>query len=125
MDEEGKPFHIFFKSDTIRKTSELFLKRGYQNSATLEHAVKLQGVTVVESWLVENPEMDKAKHYNLNVPKGTWMASMKIDNDQIWNDYVKTGKVKGFSIEGWFKQTEINAAKEVVIKQQAKIIKKL
>ena len=36
------------------------------------------------------------------MPIGTWMVSMKVDNDEIWNDYVKTGKVKGFSIEGYF-----------------------
>jgi hypothetical protein len=27
---------------------------------------------------------------------------MKVNNDTIWNDFVKTGKVKGFSIEGYF-----------------------
>ena len=36
----------------------------------------------------------------MDVPLGTWMGSVKVDNDEIWNDYVKTGKVKGFSIEG-------------------------
>lgn len=122
-DENGDPFNIYFTADTIRQTSELFLKRGYQNSATLEHNVKLQGVTVVESWIVENPEMDKSKHYKLNVPQGTWMASMKIDNDEIWSGYVKTGKVKGFSIEGWFRHEEVKAAK--VQKLTAKILMKL
>jgi hypothetical protein len=27
---------------------------------------------------------------------------MKVHNDDVWNNYVKTGKVKGFSIEGYF-----------------------
>ena len=35
------------------------------------------------------------------MPKGTWMISMKVDNDKVWSD-VKEGKVKGFSIEGFF-----------------------
>ena len=38
----------------------------------------------------------------MEVPLGTWMLSMKVLNDDIWNNYVKTGKVKGFSIEGYF-----------------------
>jgi hypothetical protein len=29
------------------------------------------------------------------------MISMKVDNDEVWQD-VKDGKVKGFSIEGYF-----------------------
>ena len=36
------------------------------------------------------------------MPVGTWMASVKVEDDGIWNDYVKTGKVKGFSLEGYF-----------------------
>ena len=38
----------------------------------------------------------------MNVPLGTWMGSVKVNNDEVWNDFVKTGKVKGFSIEGYF-----------------------
>jgi len=40
--------------------------------------------------------------YGLDVPVGTWMGSVKVDNDEVWNDYVKSGKVRGFSIEGMF-----------------------
>jgi hypothetical protein len=36
------------------------------------------------------------------MPIGTWMVSMKVDNDEIWNNYVKKNKIKGFSIEGYF-----------------------
>lgn len=94
-------FHIFFSKDTIRKVSELFLTKGNQNKATLEHAVNLSGLSVVESWIVEG-ENDKSRNYGLEMPEGTWMISLKVYNDEVWEDYVKTGKVKGFSIEGYF-----------------------
>lgn len=45
--------------------------------------------------------MDKSKQYGFSLPKGTWMISMKIEDDQIWSD-AKEGKYKGFSIEGYF-----------------------
>ena len=45
--------------------------------------------------------MDKSKEYGFSLPKGTWMISMKVNNENIWKD-VKLGKVKGFSIEGYF-----------------------
>ena len=75
--------------------------RSNQNNATLEHKEKLNGMSVVESWVIDNPKMDKSKEYGFNLPKGTWMISMKVNNEDIWND-VKAGKVKGFSIEGYF-----------------------
>jgi hypothetical protein len=95
-------YYIFFSEDTVRKASELFLMNSNQNNATLEHEKKLKDLTVVESWIVEDTEMDKSKKYGLNAPVGTWVVSMKVNNDAIWNDFVKTGKVKGFSIEGYF-----------------------
>jgi len=95
-------YYIYFSKDTIAKASQLYLKNGYQGNSTLEHASALQGLTLVESWLVEDEVNDKSRAYGMNVPVGTWMGSVKVDNDEIWNEYVKTDKVKGFSIEGYF-----------------------
>ena len=95
-------YNIFFSEDTVKKASELFLSRGKQNNSTLEHQVDIQGLSVVESWIIEDTDMDKSKKYGLSLPKGTWMVSVKVNNDDIWNNYVKEGKVKGFSIEGFF-----------------------
>ena len=95
-------YYIFFSDATVKKASELFLMNSNQNNATLEHQKKINDLSVVESWIVEDTEMDKSKKYGLNAPVGTWMVSMKVNNDSIWNDFVKTGKVKGFSIEGYF-----------------------
>jgi hypothetical protein len=94
-------FYVYFSKDTVRKASELFLKNGNQGNATLQHKSKIDGMTVVESWIVEDTEMDKSKKYGFEVPAGTWMISMKVDNDDVW-DKVKAGEVKGFSIEGYF-----------------------
>ena len=96
-------FYIYFSKDTVAKASQMFLKRGNQSQATLEHTEKkFSGMTIVESWLVEDEVHDKSRKYGLDMPVGTWMVAMKVDNDDIWNNYVKEGKVKGFSIEGYF-----------------------
>ena len=94
-------YYIYFSQDTVRKASELFFINGNQNKATLEHQIDITGLSVVESWIIEG-EQDKSKLYGMDLPVGTWMVSMKVHNDEIWNDYVKSGKVKGFSIEGYF-----------------------
>ena len=124
-------YYIFFSEDTVKKASELFLMNSNQNNATLEHEKKINDLSVVESWIVEDTEMDKSKKYGLNAAVGTWMVSMKVNNDAIWNDFVKTGKVKGFSIEGYFadklemslqkeKEKElIEKIKEIIIKHNA------
>jgi len=98
--EKGEEYYIYFSEATIRKASELFLMNSNQNNATLEHKQKLEGMSIVESWIVEG-DHDKSMNYGFNFPKGTWMISMKVNNDEIWNK-VKLGEVKGFSIEGYF-----------------------
>ena len=111
--QDGKEFNITFPKKTIQLTMENFFKKGYQSNSTLEHDenLKLSGVTFVESWIKES-EVDKSVHYGFNEPDGTWFASMKIENDEIWNDFVKTGKVKGFSIDGFFDLEKINLKSE-------------
>jgi polyhydroxyalkanoate synthesis regulator phasin len=74
----------------------------------LEHDQEIDGVTFVESWIKEDDVHDKSVVYGINEPNGTWFATMKVDNDEIWNDYVKTGQVKGFSIDGMFDLEKIN-----------------
>ena len=100
--ELGDEYYIFFSEDTVRKAAQLFLSNGNQNNSTLEHEYEINGLSVVESWIVEDEEIDKSSLYNLKMPKGTWMVSVKVNNQDVWDDYVKTGKVKGFSIEGYF-----------------------
>tara|TARA_R110000764_G_scaffold986_10_gene3648 strand:+ start:2471 stop:3046 length:576 start_codon:yes stop_codon:yes gene_type:complete len=98
----GEEFHVYFSKRTVRRAMELFFKFGNQNNSTLEHEHKLNGLSVVESWIVESKEQDKSALYNLDVPVGTWCVSVKVENDAVWNEWVKEKKVSGFSIEGFF-----------------------
>ena len=114
---EGE-YYIYFSKDTIVKASQMFLQNGNQSKSTLEHSKALNGLTLVESWLVEDDVMDKSRKYGLDVPVGTWMGSVKVNNDDVWNEYVKTNKVKGFSIEGYFAD-KMEAPKEAIEEQMA------
>jgi hypothetical protein len=99
-DGESK-YQVFFSESTVEQASQMYLQNGNQSNATLQHKTKIEGMSLVESWLITDPEMDKSKSYGFNLPKGTWMVSMKADNEQIWAK-AKSGEIKGFSIEGYF-----------------------
>ena len=98
----GEEFHVYFSKRTVRRAMELFFKFGNQTNTTLEHEHKLNGLSVVESWIVESKEQDKSALYGLDVPVGTWCVSVKVENDAVWSEWVKEKKVSGFSIEGFF-----------------------
>ena len=101
VNAKKEEYYIYFSEDTVRQAMELFFKNGNQSNATYEHKDAVKGMIVVESWLIDDPKSDKSQLYGFSLPKGTWMISMKVDNDEVWQD-VKAGKVKGFSIEGYF-----------------------
>ena len=113
-------YYIYFTRDTVRKASQLYLQKGNQNNSTLEHQHTIKGLSLVESWIVEDEEKDKSRLYGLDVPVGTWMGAVKVNNDEIWDEYVKTGKVKGFSIEGYFAD-KAQRPKDQTINDLAKI----
>ena len=100
-DKTKREWEIYFSENTVKKAAHLFQTRSNQNNATLEHAEDLNNMSVVESWIIDDPKMDKANLYGFDLPKGTWMILMKVNNDEVWQK-VKAGEVKGFSIEGYF-----------------------
>ena len=115
-----KEYYITFSEETVRKASQLFLARGKQNNSTLEHEETLEDLSVVESWIIEDDKADKSRAYGLNLPVGTWMVSVKVNNDEIWQEFVKTERVKGFSIEGFFTDKQ-NERPQESIEEQAEL----
>ena len=110
-EENGEEYDITFTPETIEKAAHLYMQRQMNNNSTLEHSVDVEDISTVESWIIVDPEKDKSVKYGMSYPKGTWMILQKINNPEIWNDYVKTGKIKGFSIEGMLGHELVKASK--------------
>lgn len=101
----GFEYNITFSKDTVRKAAEKYLKSLKIHNATIEHEMEVDGVYLTESWIVEDVQKDKTALYDLNAPEGAWAVSMRIENDEVWED-VKAGKYLGFSIEGIFNENQ-------------------
>jgi hypothetical protein len=99
--KDNVEFYIEFSEATIEKVQELYLKNLRANNVTIDHEKPVNGVSLIESWIVEDPKNDKSNIYNLNAVKGAWVVKMKIYNDEVYEG-VKLGKFNGFSIEGMF-----------------------
>lgn len=91
-------FYISFTKESIEKMSQDFMKNYRQNEVTLDHDEMANDITITESWLVEDTYKDKANALGINVPKGSWMIGMKVNQIDVW-ERVKSGELKGFSVE--------------------------
>ena len=122
VDENGDEFEMFFSAETIKDFSQNFFQSGFQLNSKLEHDETIENVTFVESWLVADPKKDKSAAYGLSYPVGSWLVSMKVDNDDIWNNYIKTGELKGFSIDGMVELEEVNFKSNIQMSKSNKNI---
>ena len=99
LDADENPYHIYFSKDTVEQLSQKYLKDFNQEKVTLQHQFGVDGVTMTESWIKVSDVNDKSVALGLDVPIGTWLGSFKVDNDEVWNDWISSGHLKGFSIE--------------------------
>lgn len=108
MDGEGNPYNVVIKPQTVKRLSQMYLEKKYQDQVTVEHQSKVEGITLIESWIKESNTKDKSLLYNLNAPVGTWFGTFKIDNPEMREKFRK-GEVSAVSIEGIFEHKLLEA----------------
>ena len=103
-EETGEEYQVFFSAETIEKIAYKMMQDKLLDSVNIEHdgAVKVDDAYLVETWIVKDPEHDKSTLYGFQPMTGQWFGIYRIGDGRVWNEYVKTGKVKGFSVEGYF-----------------------
>jgi hypothetical protein len=111
-DEMNGEYYVYFPEDAIKKIAHKFMEKKYTDKTNIEHDSNqmFDDVFVVESWLVADPKRDKSLVYSggKEYPKGTWYGLVKVKNSLLWNEYIKTGLLKGFSVEGFFLDELLN-----------------
>ena len=89
-----------FSKDAVEKARATFKKNNNMFSVNVEHSDNGAPAFLLEDWIVENTEGDKTNSkFGLSYEEGTWVGVMQITDKNYWNDFIKSGKVKGFSIE--------------------------
>jgi hypothetical protein len=118
---EGEEFYITFSDKTIEQAAHAFIKNGYVKNSSENHDIKLEGVSVVQSWIVDDPKRDKSNVYGKEYEKGTWVTMMKVENDDAWAK-AKNGELNGFSIDGLFSLKEINLKSQIDMSEVKKTL---
>lgn len=113
--DKGDEWEVVFRKPTIQRIIEKFFKQQNTANFNLEHKKNLlaDGVYLIESFMIDEERGIKAPQGFEDLPDGTWFISCKVDNDSIWNDFVKTGKFNGFSVEGFFMEKPVEEFQEV------------
>lgn len=97
-------YYVFFSQETTKLLSERFMESKKTDQTNINHSdIAAPGTYVTESWLVDDPKVDKSAALGLDYPEGTWVVTMKVKDKQFWEE-IKQGKYRGYSIEGYFNE---------------------
>jgi hypothetical protein len=100
QDEDGNMYYVFFSKETIEKMVEKFNRYGSNRKINVEHTDRMIDAFIMEDWIVEDQYYDKSKKYGFEVPVGTYMIKVKVEDKNFWMEEVKGNGKFGFSIEG-------------------------
>jgi hypothetical protein len=117
---EEEYYNGYFSKETVKEIAQKFFKNKFNDKTTLEHQVKLsdESATVFESWIIEDSQKDKSKALGLDLPVGTWMVSLKIHDNALWQN-IKNNNINALSVEALLSKKE-NFENIVFEKEQTK-----
>jgi hypothetical protein len=116
-DEKRGEYYVVFDKPTIEKIVNKFFRNGFTSSVNKMHDKPVEGVYMFESMVIDSQRGIKTPTGYDEAPEGSWFGSFKVDNEQIWNDFIKTGTFKGFSVEGIFDEKYLGEEEEQVIEK--------
>ena len=118
--EKMGEFYVVFDKFQIEKIVQRFMKNGFTDNVNKMHDAKqtVDGVYMYESFIVDSQRGIRPPVGFEDAPEGSWFGSYKVDNEDVWNNFIKTGEFKGFSVEGEFDLVPEGDAKEKDIMKQ-------
>lgn len=114
-DDKFGEYYVVFSKETIEKMVEKFNKYGSNRKINVDHSNQMVDAFIMEDWIVEDEVYDKSRKYGIEVPVGTYMIMVKIEDKNFWNTEVKGNSKFGFSIEGLLGQQLVSLSREYTI----------
>lgn len=100
-DEANGEHYVIFTKEEIEKLNRKFhaLQKSINLNFQHKENSKINQAVIQESWLTG--KTDKSTDLGFTLPEGSWFICSHIGDSDFWKKEVKSGNVKGYSIEGF------------------------
>lgn len=100
-------YYVVFSKETIQKMVEKFAKMDLFKSVNLQHddTKFVDGIYMFESYIINKERGINPVEFS-DIPDGSWIASYKVENDELWDEIINGNKLNGFSLQGLFELEE-------------------
>lgn len=126
-DKQLGEHYVVFDKDTIRQAVYKFFRQGNTSNVNLMHSAKAQvpGIYLFESFIIDSKRgLPTPKGFD-TLPEGSWFGSYKVDNDEVWNTFIKSGEFRGFSVEGLFEYSKNATPEETMLENILQVIRQV
>ena len=113
-------YWVVFDKETIRTMVEKYAESGLYNSVNLGHDENRQvkDCFLIESYIIDKERGICPKEFE-DAPDGSWIASFKVEDENLWEQIKNGTEFNGFSLEGMFELEEyMNFSSDVNILKQ-------
>lgn len=110
--------YVKFSKETVKEIAIKYAKNGYQSNVNLMHNDNsiVSGITLFESFITDKERGIAPLKGFEDCEDGTWFGSFYVENKSVWED-VKSGKYKGFSVEGIFNYVPTEDSVEQLLRE--------
>src|SRR3990167_4025668 len=123
-DEKMGEHYVVFDKEEIMKVVQKFFRKGYQGNFNLSHDPnqKKSGLYIIESFIIDESRGVAPPAPFAGISDGSWIITVKVDNPEVMQNFIKTGEVKGFSIEGIFGYEDFGESDEKALEEIIEIV---
>lgn len=121
-----KEYYCVFTAEDIFNLRNKFCRGMLSKSVNLMHDPNqaVNGVFMIENFIIDSSRgINSPKGYELS--DGSWWGGYKVDNQEVWDEFIKTGEFKGFSVEGVFNSVLVGEEEQGIIDELIAIAKQI
>lgn len=125
-DKDDKEYYGVFTAEDIYNVVKKFFRNNRTSEVNMMHnpAMMVDNVYMIESFIIDSKRgVNPPTGYTLT--DGSWFGSFKVDNEEVWNDFIKTGKFRGFSVEGLFNTERVDVLSQKEIDEIIEVVKEV
>ena len=98
-DDDGGLYQLLWTQQEVTQAFERWMADPAKRTAlNIMHSTTPVKAQVTQSWLTRPNDMASA--VGLDLPPGSWAIAVHVEDKDFWDNYVETGVLNGFSIEG-------------------------
>jgi hypothetical protein len=107
-------YYVSFPAKSIEKIVTKYGRSGKTLSFNINHndSAPVKGAFLQQHFIIDSTKGINTPQGFEKLPDGSWFGFVKVDDREFWDNEIKSGNLKGFSVEGYFNDIKLLDAEQ-------------